>query len=140
MIKNFIRFAACFSVIGVVSGCVSLPPVPFQLVDSESKIQRGTIFQDGQRIEVTIDGQLFTGFYLFASGAAISQSMSGRHFYPGDIVTNYYSNSARAHLTSDNGQQLNCEFLFESKRAIGQCRTPAGVVFQLSADGISAGK
>jgi hypothetical protein len=89
---------------------------------------------------VTVDGHLFSGFYIFASGAAISQAMYGRHYFPGDTITNFYSNSARAHLTSDNGQQLNCEFLFESARAIGQCRTPAGAVFQLSADGVSASK
>jgi hypothetical protein len=46
----------------------------------------------------------------------------------------YSSNSARAHLTADDGQQLSCEFVFESRRAIGECRSPAGAVFQLIAD------
>jgi hypothetical protein len=119
----------------VATGCAAPQPVPFQLVDTESKIQWGTLFQDGQRIEVKIDGHLFSGFYIFAGGAAISQSLFRRHYLPADTITNYYSNSARAHLTSDNGQQLNCEFLFESQRAIGQCQTPAGITFHLNADG-----
>ncbi len=117
----------------VATGCAS-HPVPFQLVDASSKVQKGTIFPDGQRIEITLDGHLFSGYYIFASGAAISQGNYGRHFFPGDTITNYYSNSARAHLTSDNEKHLNCEFLFEGRRAIGQCSTPSGATFQLNAD------
>jgi hypothetical protein len=94
----------------------------------------GTLYPDSQRIEVTVDGHLFTGFYIFESGSAISQTISGRRHLPSDTITNYYSNSARAHLVSDDGHQLNCEFLYEARRAIGDCKSPSGTVFQLDAD------
>jgi len=109
--------------------------VPFQLVDAASKVQRGSIFTDSQRIEVTVDGHVFNGFYIIASGAAVSHALTGRRLFPSDTVTIFSSNSARAHLTADNGQRLSCDFLLESRRAVGECRSPAGAVFQLIADG-----
>ena len=122
-------------VAAIAGGCATPLPVPFQLIDSESRTQWGTIFPDSQRIAVTIDGHVFSGFYIVASGEAVSQTLSGRRFLPNDTITTFSSNSARAHLTSDNGQQLSCGFLFESRRAIGECRSPSGAVFQLIADG-----
>jgi len=122
------------SLITVVTGCTIPLPVPFQLIDSNSRVQPGTLFQDSQRIEVTVDGHVFNGFYIVPSGAAVSQTLSGRRLLPSDTVTTFSSNSARAHLTSDNGQQLSCEFLFEFRRAVGECRSPSGAVFQLIAD------
>lgn len=119
----------------LAGGCAAPLPVPFQLVDAASRVQRGTLFPDSQRISVTVDGQVFNGFYIVASGAAVSQNLGGRRFFPGDMLTTFSSNSARAHLTADNGQSLSCEFLIESRRAIGECRSPAGAVFQLVADG-----
>jgi len=118
----------------VAGGCAAPLPVPFQLVDSLSRVQLGTLYPDAQRIEVIVDGHLFSGFYIVESGSAISQTVSGRRHLPYSTITNYFTNSARAHLTSDNGQQLNCEFLYEARRAIGECRTPSGIVFQLDAD------
>jgi hypothetical protein len=140
MKNTFMTLMICLFVAVVAAGCSAPLPVPFQLVDSESRIQQGTIFQNSQRIEVTIDGHLFSGFYIVASGAAISQTTAGRRFFPVDTVTNFSTNSARAHLSSENGQQLNCEFLFESRRAIGECRTPSGAIFQLNADESPSGK
>jgi hypothetical protein len=139
--KNvFTTLMACLFVVVVAGGCSTPLPVPFQLVDSQSRIQWGTIFQDSQRIEVTLDGHVFSGFYIVASGTAVSENLRSRRFFPGETMTNFSTNSARAHLSSDNGQQLNCEFLFESRRVIGECRTPAGAVFQLNADGVPSGK
>ncbi len=117
----------------LVAGCATPQPVPFQLVDSESRIQTGTIFPEGQRIEATIDGQLYKGFYIAANGMAYSQSHGSLHL--STTVTHFSSNSVRAQLASDKGQRLNCEFLFESGRAVGECRSPAGAIFQLVADG-----
>ncbi len=119
----------------LVAGCATPPPVPFQLVDSESRIQKGTIFPDKQRMEVTVDGQLYKGFYIAATGMAISQGYAGLRSYPQNSVTYFSSNSMRAQLASDRGQRLNCEFLFDSGRAVGECRSPAGAIFQLVADG-----
>ena len=140
MKNTFATLMACLFVALVAGGCSAPRPVPFQLVDPESRIYRGTIFQNGQRIEATIDGHTFSGFYIRASGAAVSQNIPGRRFWPGDSVTIFSTNSARAHLRAENGQQLNCEFLFEAARAIGECRTPAGEILQLNADGPPTGK
>ena len=126
-------------VVVVAGGCAANLPVPFQLVGSDSKIQLGTLYPDNQRIEVTVNGHVFSGYYIVASGSAISQSAAGRRHFPDTTVTTYYTNSARAHLTADNKQQLNCEFLLDYRRAIGECRSPAGVVYQLNAEENTSG-
>ena len=118
----------------VAAGCAAPQPVPFQLVDPSSRVQLGTLYPDAQRIEVVVDGHLFSGFYIVESASAISQTFSGRRHLPSNTITNYFTNSARAHLISDNGQQLNCEFLYEARRAVGECRSPSGTIFQLDAD------
>jgi len=118
----------------LVVGCVASPPMPLQLVDSASRMYSGTLNPDSQKLEVTIDGHLFRGVFIVGSGSAVSETLSGRRYLPGETVTYYTSNSARAHLTSDNGKQLNCEFLYEVSHAIGECKSPSGAVFQLSAD------
>lgn len=139
MIKTLKAWMTCLFVVIVAGGCAAPPPMPFQLVDSESRVQWGTIYPDTQRIEATVDGHIFNGFYIVASGNVVSQTLAGRRrFFPSNTVTTYSSNSARAHLVAENGQQLSCELLFESRRAIGECRTPAGAIFLLNADGSPA--
>lgn len=133
MTKTLKAWMTCLFVVTVAAGCAA-PPIPFQLIDSESRVQWGTIYPNTRRIEVTVDGHVFNGFYIVASGEAVSDTLSGRRFFPSETFTTYSSNAARAHLSAENGQQLSCKFLFESKRAIGECRTPAGAVFQLIAD------
>jgi len=54
MTRQFKSLGACILVL-TLAGCAAPKPVPFQLVDSESKTQKGTIFFDSQRIEVTLD-------------------------------------------------------------------------------------
>jgi hypothetical protein len=132
-----LRLTLCASAAALLAagGCAAPQPVPFQLVDAATRIQRGLIFTDSQRIEATVDDRLFSGFYIVATGSAFSQSLMGRRFWPRETVTTFSSNSARAQLTAAGGQQLSCEFLFEDRRALGECRTPAGAVFQLIADG-----
>ena len=128
---------AGLSVLVLAAGCASQQPLPFQLVDSESKIHKGTFFPDGQRIEAMIDGKLYKGFYIIATQIAYSETLGGWRGGPRETVTTATSNSAKAHMASDNGSQLNCTFLFESKQAIGECKSPAGKIFQLTADGIN---
>lgn len=135
MEKPLKTISACIFVLALAVGCAAPKPVPFQLVDSESKIQKGTIFPDRQRIEVMVDGQLYKGFYIVATGVAHSETFGGWRSYPRDTTTTFSSNSVRAQLTTDKGQRLSCEFLFESRRAIGECRSPSGAVYQLIADG-----
>jgi hypothetical protein len=127
--------SASLGVVALVAGCAAPQPVPFQLIDSASTVQKGSIFPDSQRIEVTINGQQYKGFYLVVSGTGFSETFGGWRNPPRHSVTTYSSNSTRAQLTSDKGQHLSCEFLFEGVRAIGECRTPAGVTYQMSADG-----
>lgn len=133
MIKTLKAWMTCLFVATVAEGCAA-PPLQLQLIDSESRVQWGTMYPDTRRIEVTVDGHVFNGFYIIASGEAVSETLAGRRFFPNETFTRYSSNSARAQLAAENGQQLSCKFLFESKRAIGECRTPAGAVFQLIAD------
>jgi hypothetical protein len=119
----------------LAAGCAAPQPVPFQLIDSESRVQKGTIFPDRQGIEVTVEGQSYKGFYLISTGMAHSETFGGWRGFPHNTITTYSTNSVRAQLSSEKGQRLNCEFLFEGNRAIGECRTPAGAVFQLVAEG-----
>lgn len=133
--KNHLQSViACLCALFLIAGCATPQPVPFQLVDPASAVQKGTIFPANQRIEVTIDGQYYKGFYLLANGSAYSETYGGWRLGPRTSMTTYYSNSARAKLTSDNGKYLSCEFLIEGNRAIGQCKTPAGVAYQLSTE------
>jgi hypothetical protein len=127
------RLSTTLFVLALVGGCATPQPIPFQLVDAAARPQHGTFYPDTQRIEAIIDGQLFSGFYIVASEVAYSQTFGGRRFFPRDTVTTVTSNSARAHLTAADGQRLNCEFLLEARRALGECRSPAGAVYQLIA-------
>jgi hypothetical protein len=134
--KSHLRtIIASICTVALIAGCAAPQPVPFQLIDSASVVQKGTIFPDRQRIEVTVDGQLYKGFYLVATSTGYSETFGGWRSGPRQSVTTYSSNTARAKLTSDKGQHLSCEFLLEGRQAIGECKTPAGVVYQLSADG-----
>lgn len=135
MKKSLKTICSCLFVVALATGCATPKPVPFQLVDSESRVQKGMLFPGRQLIEAMVDGQLYKGFYIFASGEAYSETFGGWRSFPRDTQTTYSSNSARAQLISDKGQRLSCEFLFESRRAIGECRSPSGTVFQLIADG-----
>ncbi len=134
MTRYPVSMIACLFVVAL-AGCATPQPVPFHLVDSESRVQKGTMFPDSQRIEVTVDGQLYRGFYIVATGAARSETLGGWRSFPRDTITTFSSNSARAQLSNDKGQRLSCEFLFEGKRALGECRSSTGAVFQLIADG-----
>jgi hypothetical protein len=134
--KNHLK-TVCISICSIVlvAGCAAPQPVPFQLIDSASAVQKGTIFPERQRIEVTIEGQQYKGFYIVSSGAAFSQTFGSWRSGPHQSITTFSSNSVRAQLSSEKGQRLSCEFLFEERRAIGECKSPAGAVYQLTADG-----
>lgn len=134
MTTSLKTICSCLFAVAAATGCAAPEPLPFQLVDAGSRMQNGTLFPDRQLIEATVDGQLYKGFYLFANSAARSETFAGWRSFPRDTQTTFISNSARAQLVSDTGQRLSCEFLLESRRAIGECRSPAGAVFQLIAD------
>lgn len=130
------RFISLVSVCTALmaGGCAAPQPVPFNLIGATSKIQHGALFPNSRRIEATIEGQAFTGFYIVETGTAVSESLGPWRFHPHDTLTTFSTNSARAQLRSENNQHLNCEFLFEGRRAIGKCQTPSGETYQLVAD------
>ena len=118
-----------------LAGCAAPQPLPFQLVDPASKVHRGTLFPQTGRIEVVVDGQMYSGIYIVATGFAISHPMLWGPYFFHDTVTTYTSNSARAHLTAEGGRRLSCEFLIDGPRAVGECRSPEGTVYQMVAEG-----
>ena len=117
------------------AGCAAPQPLPFQLVDPAAKVHRGTLFPENRGIEVVVDGQMYSGIYIVATGFAISHPMLWGPYFFHDTVTTYTSNSARAHLTAEGGRRLACEFLVDGPRAVGECRTPEGAVYQMVAEG-----
>jgi len=134
MPRSHLTLGACALAL-VMAGCAAPQPMPFQLVDPAAKVHRGTLFPETRGIEVVIDGRKYNGFYIVASGFAISHSMPmGPYFYP-DTVTTYSSNEVRAHLTAEGGRRLACQFLVDGPRAVGECRSPEGTVYQLVAEG-----
>ncbi len=130
---RLIRTACTLAVVTVLAGCAAPHPLPFQLVDPAARMHRGTLYPDSQHIEVEVDGVRYSGFYLLASGIGFSQPVFITPWYPGDRITTYTTNQARAHLTSTDGKNLSCEFLIDGPRAAGECRTPEGRIFQMVA-------
>jgi hypothetical protein len=118
-----------------VAGCAAPAPVPFRLIDDANKEFQGTLSSDGQRMEVWLGDRLYQGFYIVATSVATTEQWPSRFGrLPRDAVTVTSGNSARAHLASTDGQRLACEFVFESGRAIGECRSPQGKTYQLIAN------
>jgi len=85
--------------------------------------------------DVRVDGLKYGGFYIVATSVGISHPMMIGPYFAPDTITTYTSNQARAHLTAEGGPPLNCEFLFDGPRAVGECRTPAGAAYQFVAEG-----
>ncbi|MBV6475384.1 MAG: hypothetical protein KJZ92_16315 [Rhodocyclaceae bacterium] len=127
--------AGALALAAALAGCAAPQPLPFRLIDPAAKVHRGTLFPQTQRLEVAVDGLKYGGFYIVATGVAISHPMMVGPFFAPDTVTTYSSNQARAHLTAEGGPPLNCQFLFDGPRAVGECRTPEGKVYQLVAEG-----
>ena len=70
-----------------LAGCAAPQPLPFQLVDPASKVHRGTLFPQTGRIEVVVDGQMYSGIYIVATGFAISHPMLwGPYFFPATVT------------------------------------------------------
>lgn len=128
-------FPTCFAGALALAGCAAPQPVPFRLVDAAAKIHRGTLYPQSGRIEVAIDGKAYGGFYILASGFAVSQPTPFPRRFHYDTVTTYTSNQARAHLSAAGAPPLNCEFLVDGPRAVGECRTPEGAAYQFVAEG-----
>ena len=115
-----------------LGGCASAPPVPFSLVDEGNNVHAGTFFQDHERVTAQVGGKQFHGYYMVASGSVVTTAMWPRfRGFPGDTYATTRSNSARAYLVAEDGEKLNCEFLFEPPRSLGACKSSKGGTYQL---------
>lgn len=125
--------------------CAAPQPVPFDLVDRNNTAHRGVFDSYDQSMRVRIGDKEYRGFYITETGVANTSGFSigigswGRYggaygAFPYDRHTTYSNNTARAHLKSADGEQLNCQFVFEYRRAVGECRSPQGETYQLVAD------
>lgn len=129
-----LRFLAAGAAAALLGGCAPLPPVPFELL-GDGQVCHGAFFPSGQRLEATIGGRRFEGFYIVSAGTASSHGWWPYRRLPNDVTTTYSTNSARAMLTSPDGERLSCEFLIEDRRALGECKSTSGKSYQLVAEG-----
>lgn len=116
----------------ILGGCASAPPVPFTLVDESNNVHTGTFFQDQERVTAQVGGKQFHGYYMVAAGSVVTTTMWPRfRGFPGDSYATARTNSARAYLVAEDGEKLNCEFLFEPPRSLGACKSSKGRTYQL---------
>lgn len=113
-----------------LGGCAPLPPMPFALID-KAQTYRGTLSQSDRRVEVTIGGKHFQGYYLLATGTAYFDRWSWRRPFPSELSTTFISNSARATMVAPDGERFACDFIIEDNSAIGECRSSGGATYQL---------
>ncbi|RTL51419.1 MAG: hypothetical protein EKK46_11865 [Rhodocyclaceae bacterium] len=117
-----------------LAACAPMPRMPLQLVDGQAKASQGSLDPNTQRLEVVIGNTRFEGFYVVATGTAQSQSFPSpwpmRRSFPLETVTTFQSNTARASLKSADGQYLACEFVFQERKAAGECKETHGMIYQ----------
>ena len=85
-------------------------------------------------MEVTIGDSYYRGVYIVATSVTTLDTWP--RFYrgfPRDTTAVVSGNTAKAHLTSDSNEHLNCEFVFQARHVVGECKTPQGQVYQLVA-------
>jgi hypothetical protein len=143
-------FASALSVL-LLAGCATPPqPLPFDLVGKGSTVHRGLFKPADGSIEVRIDNRVYTGFYVTSVSTARSTNVGfgvgyggwGRYggygmygAYPSETWTTVSNNSGKAYLQSAEGDKLNCDFMYEGRRLLGECRSPdTGAVFQMVAN------
>lgn len=131
--------------LAMLGGCATtVQPLPFQLVDPGNQAHSGTFNPNDQSIAVTVGKRTYTGFYVLASSTAQSTSFGfgfgmatrgayGAYGFPSERWTTINGNNGRAALQSQDGERLNCEFMFEGRRLVGECRSPQGAVYQMVA-------
>lgn len=125
---------AVVTLVFIISACASVP-VPFQLVGPDGQIHGGVFRSEGSVIEATIAGKQFRGLYVEAAASMTSRSAFPRRGFWGDTYSTLVSNSVRAHLASEDGEHLNCAFFHEGARAVGECQSTSGAIYQLVASG-----
>lgn len=123
------------------------PPRPFSLIDKSNVVHRGVFKPADGSMEVRINNKVYTGFYVTSTSTAHSTEVGfgafggfGRRGYgafgafPSETYTVVSNNSGKAYLQSADGDRLNCDFMFEGPRLLGECRSPQGTVYQMVAN------
>ena len=124
------------SLLALLAGCATPSgPVNFELIDERAAIHQGTIDAQKQAMSVSIGERAYSGFYVVATDSVSTTSIGGfsHRIWPTETRSSVSSNIARAHLRSADGSHLACEFMFEGERAVGSCKTQAGVSYQFVA-------
>lgn len=146
-----IRLLAPVTVAFILAGCATTPqPLPFDLVGKGNTVYRGLFKPADASIDVRINDKVYTGFYVTSVSTARSSTMGfgvgyggygGRYgfgmagAYPSETWTTVSNNSGKAYLQSADGDKLNCDFMYEGRRLLGECRSPdSGVVYQMVAN------
>ena len=133
MSKPVVRNAMLAACAGLAA-CAAPAPVDFSLVGPDNDKHVGTFQPANQAVEVWIGDIRYQGFYILSTSVETVLMPPTRFMrFPRDSTVVSRSNTARAHLVGSDGAHLNCEFLFEGNRAIGECRSPGGRVYQLVA-------
>lgn len=138
----------------LLGACATTPqPLPFDLVGKGATAHRGLFKPADGSIEARINGKVYTGFYVTSVSTARSTSIGvgmgygsfGRRGYgaygafPQETWTTISNNSGKAYLQSADGDKLNCDFIYEGRRLLGECRSPDnGAVYQMVANQVVA--
>lgn len=144
------RFPMALLALLLLGACATTPqPLPFDLVGKGTVAHRGLFKPADGSIEARINGKVYTGFYVTSVSTARSSSIGvgmgyGRYGYrgygaygafPQETWTTISNNSGKAYLQSADGDKLNCEFIYEGRRLLGECRSPdSGAVYQMVAN------
>ena len=145
-----IVFIAIPLVTALLAGCATTPqPLPFDLVGKGTAVHRGLFRPADGSVDVRINNKVYTGFYVTSVSTARSSSIGfgvgyggyGRYgygmygAYPQETWTTVSNNSGKAYLQSADGDKLNCDFMYEGRRLLGECRSPdTGAVYQMVAN------
>jgi hypothetical protein len=118
----------------ILAGCAAPAPIPFQLIDNQ-RTYTGSFKPGDQSIDILIGDKPFHGFYVVARGTTVTtvETPFARRFRSYQTITSSTSNSARALLTAADGEKITCAFLFEDKRAVGDCKSSKGTIYQFVA-------
>jgi len=137
MVRLPIRTLSTFGVLTAISlgGCAT-SPILFQLIDDHSNTYAGSYDPKDRSMDVTINKKAFHGFYIVSHGTAVGTSnVFGRRFHTVDTFSDVTSNSAKAYMSATDGEKITCDFLFEDRRAVGECKSSFGNIYQLVAEG-----
>jgi hypothetical protein len=134
----------------LLAGCATTPqPLPFDLVGKGATVHRGLFRPADGSVDVRVNNKVYTGFYVTSVSTARSSSVGfgvgyggyGRYgygmygAYPQETWTTISNNSGKAFLQSADGDKLNCDFMYEGRRLLGECRSPdTGAVYQMVAN------